>query len=154
MTLQKARFYADENIEDYLIAYIRNQGYHVDSARELGFSSRDDLFQFQEAKRRKCLLITKDTDFLDHKRFPFHNLNNTAIVILRTEDKPHSQLNFGYMLVCFFDEVCKSGNQNLFGLKIEIRGPKMIFHARIRSKIKHDMVDISKGLENRPLFND
>ena len=108
----------------------------------------------QEARRRKCILITKDTDFLDHRKFPFHNLKDTGIVILRTEDKPHSELNFGYMLVCFFDEVCKSGNQNLFGLKIEIRGPKMTLYARIDGKIKHDTVDISERIEDRQLFQD
>ena len=154
MKFGKVRFYADENIEDYLVDHIRDQGFHVEYARELGLCTRDDAFHLQEARRRKCILLTRDTDFLDHAKFPFHNLKDTAIVILRTEDKPEGKLNLGYMLVCLFEEIGASGNRNLYGLKIEIRGPRMILYARVDGRIKHDVVDISQPYEDRELFHD
>jgi len=150
----KVRFYADENVEQYLVDYIRNHGFHVDSAQELGLSPRDDTFHLQEARRRKCVLLTKDTDFLDHKRFPFQNLKDTAVVVLRTEDKPQSKLNYGYMLICLLEEIGASGNRNIQGLKVEVRGPKMILYARIGGRVKQDIVDISRPREDRVLFGD
>jgi predicted nuclease of predicted toxin-antitoxin system len=152
MSLGRVRFYADENIEQYLVDYIRDQGFHVDSAQELALSPRDDTFHLQEARRRKCVLLTKDTDFLNHSKFPFQNLKDTAIVILRTEDVPETKLNYGYMLICLLEEIGGSGNQNVLGLKVEIRGPRMILYARIDGKIKQDVVDVSQPREDRALF--
>jgi predicted nuclease of predicted toxin-antitoxin system len=154
MKFGKTRFYADENIEQYLIDYIRDQGFRVDSATELGLSPRDDKFHLQEARHRKAILLTKDTDFLDHRRFAFHNLKDTGIVILRTKDNPENRLNYGYMLVCLLDEVGTSGTQNLSGLKIEIKGPKIIIHARVDGQIKQDTIDVSSRIQDRWLFTD
>lgn len=154
MTIGRARFYADENISQYLIDHIRSKGLRVISAKEEGLSPRDDVFHIEEARRRKCILLTRDSDFLDHRKFPFQKLKDTAIVILRTENKRNDRLNFGYMLLCLFDEIGASGNRNLQGLKIEIKGPKIIFHARVGGRIKRDVVDISEPFEDRGLFLD
>ena len=40
--MAKVKYYADENVEQYLVDYIRDQGYKVEYAQELGFASRDD----------------------------------------------------------------------------------------------------------------
>jgi predicted nuclease of predicted toxin-antitoxin system len=82
MTSGKARFYADENVEAYLVKHIRNSGIRVEYANELGFNPRDDLFHLQEARRRKCILLTRDLDYLDHREFSFDLLKDTAVVIL------------------------------------------------------------------------
>jgi predicted nuclease of predicted toxin-antitoxin system len=154
MTIGKARFYADENISQHIIDHIRDKGLRVISAKEEGLSPRDDAFHMEEARRRKCILLTRDSDFLDHRKFPFQKLKDTAIVILRTESKQDNRLNFGYMLLCLLNEVGASGNKNLHGLKIEIKGSRMILYARLGGRIKRDVVDISEPFEDRDLFRD
>ena len=61
-------------------------------------------------------------------------------------------MNFGYALVCLLEEIGASGNQNLHGLKIEIKGPKMIVRAQTRGQVREDVVDISGPLNDRELF--
>lgn len=151
-TKGKTRFYADENIEEYLVQYIRHEGYRVDYAIELGYSGRDDSFHLQEAKHRKAVLLSRDLDFLNHKTFPFHILNDTAIVVIAREQKGAYDINFGFVLVNLFTHVTPSGNKNLYGLKIELRGSKAIFYARIKGKIRTDEFDIYRETPNRELF--
>lgn len=151
MKFGKVRFYADENIEQSFVNFIRKKGYHVESANELGLCSRDDEFHLQEAKRRGCILLTRDVDFLDHVRFPFNMLKNTGIVILRSENK--KTIDLGFALICLTDEVGASGNKNTYGLKIEVKGPKMKFYAQINGIIKTDTVNILKKEDvDRELF--
>lgn len=150
--MPRAKFYADENIEAFLVDHLRSQGLKIDSAVELGFQSRDDRFHLQEARRRKSVLLTRDTDFLDDRRFPYHNLRDTAVVVLRTELGAPTALDFGYALVVLLDHITPSGRRNLTGLKVEIKGPRMIFHARVDGKVKRDEVDISKPIVDRVLF--
>jgi predicted nuclease of predicted toxin-antitoxin system len=152
--MQKAKLYADENIEANLVRHLRSQGVTVDYAVELGFKPRDDEFHFQEARRRKAILLTKDIDFLDNNKFPYRNMKDTAIVILRTEKGYTATLDFGYALVALLDHVVASGRKNSAGLKLEIKGPRIIFHALINGKVKHDEIDISKGFKDRMLFEE
>lgn len=134
--------------------YIRDEGYRVDYATELGYNGRDDSFHLQEAKRRKAVLLSKDLDFLNHKTFPFHILNDTAIVVIAREQKGAHDINFGFLLVNLFKHVASSGNKNLHGLKIELRGSKAIIHARIKGEIRTDEFDISRETPNRELFTE
>lgn len=154
MKYGKAQFYADENIEETLVDYMRQKGYRVTTAREAGFAGRDDEFHLQEARRRKAFLFTKNSDFLNHCRFPFHDLTDTAVVILRTEDKPGGELNLGYMMLSLFDEIAASGRSNLAGMKIELKGPMLTFHARIDGQVKQDTVDMREQQRDRALFED
>ncbi len=150
--MPKTKFYADENIEAHLIEHLRNQGLNIDSAVELGFQSRDDQFHLQEARRRKSVLLTRDVDFLDDRKFPYHILHDTAVVVLRTELGTGATLYFGYALVGVIDHIATSGRKNLAGLKLEIKGPRIILHAHVDGKVKRDEVDISKPIVERDLF--
>jgi predicted nuclease of predicted toxin-antitoxin system len=152
--MHRAKLYADENIETNLVRHLRSQGVAIDYAVELGFNPRDDEFRFQEARRRKAILLTKDIDFLDNNRFPYLNMKDTAIVILRTEMGYTATLEFGYALVALLDYVVASGRKNLAGLKMEIKGSRIVFHALINGKVKHDEIDISKGFKDRMLFEE
>lgn len=152
MRYGRVRFYVDENVESYLIEHIRHQGFRVISALELGLFPRDDKFHLQEARRRGCILLTRDTDFLNDTTFPFHYLKKAGIVVLRTDNTSGDGMNFGYALVCLLEEIGASGNQNLHGLKIEIKGPKMIVRAQTRGQVREDVVDISGPLNDRELF--
>jgi predicted nuclease of predicted toxin-antitoxin system len=152
--MQKAKLYADESIEANLVRHLRSQGVAVDYAVDLGFNPRDDEFHFQEARRRKAILLSKDIDFLDNNRFPYCNMKDTAIVILRTEKGYTATLDFGYALVALLDYIVASGRRNLAGLKMEIKGPRIIFHALTKGKVRHDEIDISKGFKDRVLFEE
>ncbi|HSF30681.1 MAG TPA: DUF5615 family PIN-like protein [Candidatus Tectomicrobia bacterium] len=150
--MPKARFYADENIEARLIQHLRSQGVKIDSAVELGFQSRDDSFHLHEACRRKSVLPTRDVDFLDDREFPYYVLRDTAVIVLRTDLGTRVTLDFGYVLVGLLDYIAPSGRKNLAGLKVAIKGPRIIFRARVDGKVKRDEVDISKPLAERALF--
>ena len=152
--MPKAKLYADENIETNLVRHLRNQGVTVDCAEELGYKPRDDEFHLQEARKRSAILLTKDTDFLDDNKFPYRNMKDTAIVVLRTEKGYKATLEFGYALVALLDHIVASGTRNLAGLKIEIKGSKIIFHALVKGKVKRDEIDISKGFKDRMLFDE
>jgi hypothetical protein len=68
----RVKFYADENIPEKLIVYLREKHrVNITSAQEMGFRGRDDEFHFAEARRQGRFLLTCDRDFLDHRRFPF-----------------------------------------------------------------------------------
>jgi predicted nuclease of predicted toxin-antitoxin system len=148
----KARFYADEDIETDLIDYIREQGYRVVSAKELGFKGREDRFHLQEARRRKCILLTRDRGYLDHRRFPFTLLPDTAIVVLHTQARASARRAFAFLLHNLLKEVANSGRRNLAGLKIEIQGPRMLLYARERGRTRQDTVDVSRPSPDKDLF--
>lgn len=139
----RTHFYADENVDAALVGFMRTQGYRIDSAVELGLSPRDDRFHLQEAKRRKALLLTNDTDFLNDREFPFNNLHDTAIVVMRTDEKA-PRMTRGYMLFALLDHVAPSGNHNLHGLKIELRGPVMALRAQRDGAVRSYLFDLSK----------
>ena len=70
-----------------LIEYLRTaHGVNIASARELGYTARDDEFQFREAKRQRRFLLTCDKDFLNHSAFPFHQM--VGVVILDVPQWP------------------------------------------------------------------
>jgi hypothetical protein len=79
---------------------------------------------------------------------------NKVKTALRTEKRGRNDLSFGYALVSLFDVIAASGRQNLAGLKIELKGPKIIFHANIGGQIKVDEIDISKRDYGKLLFQD
>ena len=153
MKFGRARFYADENVDQDLITWLRGRKFRVQCAQALGSKGRDDRFHLQEAARRKCVLLTNDRDYLDHSAFPFSEIKRTAIIVLGTQYKAGS-VEFGYMLLALQTEIAVSGTKNLWGLKVELRGPRIVFHAEVRGRIRRDEVDISRPLISRTLFQD
>jgi len=150
----RTRFYADENVDEAVIRWLRAQKYHVESARELGYSKRDDEFHLQEAARRGCILLSNDVDYLDDRRFPFHRLTGTGVVVMHTSDRPAGRLQYGFMLVALEREIGKSGTANLLGLKVELRGPRVVLRARVGGRIRSDEFDVSQPIQDRELFSD
>lgn len=145
---ERTKFYADENVEQALVDYLRDNGFHVDFAIELGLTPRDDQFHLQEARRRKAVLLTRDTDFLDNTKFSFDHLKGSAVVVLST---PDTSPEFGWALLNILHDIAKSGTRNLAGLKIEISGRFTKVQARIKGRIVNDVVDFSKN-DDRELF--
>ena len=152
MTRPRTRFYADENVEEDLVKFLRAKGFHVDHAVELGFSSRDDAFHLQEARRRRGVLLSKDRHYLDHRRFPFQELKGTAIIVIKMGYSGDSTINLGHMLVTLVELVGQSGKKNIQGLKMEINGPTTTLFARVDGRIVRSVVKV--GDQDRELFTE
>ena len=76
----RVKLYADENVDPYLIDFLRDAKVNVQSAVKLGFSGRGDRFHFAEAKRRGRSLLTHDREYLDHSKFPFNQMRGVVIL--------------------------------------------------------------------------
>lgn len=71
--VRRARLYADEDIEDEVVAALRLAGVNVKYAREEGHRGRPDSFHAAEAFRQKRFLLTKNgRDFLPDSKLPWH----------------------------------------------------------------------------------
>lgn len=65
-----AKFYADENIEPVLIEILRDLGFDIATAREVGLLQRDDTDHYGYARQSNRILLSHDQDFLNDQRFP------------------------------------------------------------------------------------
>lgn len=112
----RVKFYADEDVPMQLIKYIRNRHrVNITSAVEMGFTGRDDMFQFQEAKHQHRFLLTCDKGFLNHSKYPFKQM--LGIVIL---DIPPEPPGLGWMSMWLESEIVPSGK--------EVLGTKIVIH--------------------------
>jgi predicted nuclease of predicted toxin-antitoxin system len=139
----RARFYLDHNVEASIAELLRYRGFHVEVASELGFEKKSDRSHLQAAKRRGAVLVTRDKDYLDDRVFPFHDLKDAAIVVLRTEASA-GLAPFGYMLLSLVEEIGRTSNGTLFGMKIELAGSVVVLRARVAGRIETERYDISQ----------
>ena len=102
----KIKIYADENIEDEIVLYLRSKKVNIKSAKELSYSTRDDDFQFKEAFRQRRFLLTYDRDFLDNSRYPFNQL--FGVIIL---DNSKADLGLGFIMLVLEDHIIPSGHE-------------------------------------------
>jgi predicted nuclease of predicted toxin-antitoxin system len=84
----KLALYFDENLPRAVIDYFRTQSYwkkkvRVVSAVEEGFSGHDDDFHFGYCSRNKFVLVTRDGDFCNDRKYPFRFGENSGIVTVR-----------------------------------------------------------------------
>jgi hypothetical protein len=78
---RKMKLYADEDIEDEAVAFLRGRGVNIKSARELGYRRKPDSFHAAYAHRTKRFLITRNgKDYLDDAEFPFRSLHGLIVV--------------------------------------------------------------------------
>jgi hypothetical protein len=86
---KRARLYADEDIEEEVVAAFREQGVNIRSARELGHRGKPDEFHASLSKRQHRFLLTKNSrDFLDDRKFPHRNLH--GVIVLEGDLGPRS----------------------------------------------------------------
>ena len=63
----KPEVWVDAQLPPALALWLReNYGVQAFSLRELGLRDEDDSVIFNEAKKRGCILISKDSDFVDY----------------------------------------------------------------------------------------
>jgi predicted nuclease of predicted toxin-antitoxin system len=66
----KARFYADENFPAKAVSILRAMGAQVRTALEANLLGHPDENHLAYARRHGYMLLTRDRDFLDERRFP------------------------------------------------------------------------------------
>lgn len=73
--LRRAKLYADEDVEDFMVEIIRSVGVNITSARELpGHRGKPDEWHAAYAKRERRFLLTKNArDFMDDRKLPWEN---------------------------------------------------------------------------------
>jgi hypothetical protein len=76
----KARFHLDEGMDPEIASVLKNRGFNVKTARELGLTGHPDDDHFATAYRKKSILLTHDEDFLDDRKFPPHR--SPGVVVL------------------------------------------------------------------------
>jgi predicted nuclease of predicted toxin-antitoxin system len=70
--LKKAKFYADEDIEEEVVDFLRDNGVNITSARALGHRGKPDSFHAALSYREKRFLLTKNAKhFLNDREVPF-----------------------------------------------------------------------------------
>jgi predicted nuclease of predicted toxin-antitoxin system len=78
---RKMKLYADEDIEEDAVTFLRAGGVNIKGAREIGHRGKPDSFQAAFAKREKRFLLTRNgRDYLDDRAFPFHSLHGLIVV--------------------------------------------------------------------------
>lgn len=85
---KKAKFYADEDIEDGVVAVLRECGLNITSARELGHRGKPDTFQAAFAFKAKRFLLTRNgRDYMNDRRFPLNRIHGIVVITANPADE-------------------------------------------------------------------
>jgi len=69
--LKRAKLYADEDIEDEVVEFLRENGVNITSARVLGYRGKPDSFHAALSFKDKRFLLTKNAKhYLDDRKVP------------------------------------------------------------------------------------
>ncbi len=75
------RFYLDEHLPlEATPRYLRRKGHSSLHAVTLGYANRDDAFHYQFAKSQRRILVTRDEDFAEARKYPFRKHPGVIIV--------------------------------------------------------------------------
>lgn len=74
------RLFADENLFEPIIAYLRSIGHDVLSIRDAGLSGISDDEVYKRACNENLVIITMDKDFARMFRFPPENCGGIIVV--------------------------------------------------------------------------
>jgi Domain of unknown function (DUF5615) len=80
--VQKAKLYADEDVEESVVSALRERGVNITSARELdGHRGKPDEWHAEHARKEGRFLLTKNShDFVNDQKFPI-NKGYSIIVV-------------------------------------------------------------------------
>ena len=78
------RFLVDANLPRAVIAVVQSFGHQVEFARDIGLGSAPDEQIAQYALQHKAVLLTRDLDFADIRRYPPDQY--AGIAVLRLSD--------------------------------------------------------------------
>ncbi len=80
--LPKAKYLADENISLEEVEVLREEGVDVKSVYEFGCRGKPDSFILSLARKKRRFILTRDKDFWDDRKVPFHQIRGIGIVLL------------------------------------------------------------------------
>jgi hypothetical protein len=120
--LRKARIYADEDIEDEIVALLRREKVNVASVKELGHSGKPDTFQSNLAYKLKRFILTKNTKhfYEDDRAIPFHRIYGVIALDVdtsNTKQRYRAVLSVTTFIVPF--------GEHLIGSKIKINSEEI-----------------------------
>ena len=76
---KKARFLVDESLDQELVEVLKVLGWNAKGVSDTNLKGKSDEDIFAYSWRQKRMLLTKDRDFLDNRRFPEHR--NPGVII-------------------------------------------------------------------------
>jgi len=80
-SLKRAKLYADEDIEDEVVEFLRENGVNITSARSSGHRGKPDSFHAALSYKEKRFLLTKNAKhFIDDKQVPFHMVHGIIAI--------------------------------------------------------------------------
>ncbi|MDM8359019.1 DUF5615 family PIN-like protein [Pandoraea communis] len=77
---KKARFLVDENMGEAAADLLRSLGCRVTFVGDVGLRGKSDETVFAYAWKKRLIILTHDSDFLDDKAFPYHR--NPGVIVL------------------------------------------------------------------------
>jgi predicted nuclease of predicted toxin-antitoxin system len=88
------KFLADECTFAPTVEFLRNEGWKVVTVREVGLRGAKDPEVLSKARKMGAVLLTRDSDFGDIRRFP--PADHCGVIVLkmtsRTSDEVHAVL--------------------------------------------------------------
>ena len=90
------RFFVDANLPRAALAVFRKHGHDVSFARDVQLGAASDAAIALEAKRSGSVLVTRDLDFADIRRYPPEAYS--GIVVLRVPDTTWRERSRGFWM--------------------------------------------------------
>jgi len=116
---KKAKFYADEDIEDGAVAILRECGVNITSARELRHRGKPDSFHAALAFKEKRFLLTRNgRHYLNDRRFLHRNHGVVVITATPGDEDSYTSALAQLSSILPYGELYK-------GMKIELSANEM-----------------------------
>lgn len=87
---KKLRFYTDADVPTQAVEILREQRFNVLTAEEAGRKRHSDENHVAEARKQGRILITRDRDYMNERRFPLHKC--PTIVVCNFGSGMHDQI--------------------------------------------------------------
>ena len=112
---RRAKLYADEDIEDDTVEFLKESGVNITSARKLGFIGKPDTFHADYAYKEERFLLTKNAKhFLDDRIVPFQKVFG----IIAVKGDMSNMVSYSRTLLTVLDLI--PYGESYVGMKIQI----------------------------------
>lgn len=108
---EEIKIYADEDIPARVVQFLRNEfSWNVRYVcEEENLQKKDDLYHYRRAREENRIILTRDKDYLDPIRFPFHKSSGVIIIEEKNVDRMISLLHY---LPSFLKTILKGRSRN------------------------------------------
>ena len=148
--LKRAKLYADEDIEDEVVEFLKDSGVNITSARSLSYRGKPDSFHAALSFKEKRFLLTKNAKhFMDDKRVPFHMVHG----IIAIEGDMGEMYSYTRTLLTVLDLV--PYGEAYLGMKIRVSKEELSLSfidaegKIIRRRMKTDGENVYEWIDNK-----